>query len=1201
MIDSKLLLADLKKQLKLLEADLRAEATRPSGEESLLWSDALKNQHAEATRKGRTARTFSDWLEGEVSQASVAWIVASTFIRFCEDNRLLPSHWIAGNDTALNRAVEAETAFFVEHPTSNARDWLREAFGVLADLPAGRALVDRRHNAVWNAPISSEAARNLLNFWRATHDDGRLVHDFRDPDLETRFLGDLYQDLSEYAKKTFALLQTPDFVEEFILDQTLTPAIAEFGLDGLKLIDPTCGSGHFLLGAFERLNREWTEFAPGIGQRERVQKALDSIHGIDLNPFAVAISRFRLTVAALKTIGEKTLTSAPAFGYHLAVGDSLIGAQGRQGDLFAEDSEFSYAAEDVSEYGDILRPDQYHVVVGNPPYITVKDKALNEWYRAAYETCAGKYALSVPFMELFFRLAIRGTAESAAGYVGQITSNSFMKREFGKKVIQDLLSGKSISNPVDLTAIIDTSGAYIPGHGTPTVILVGRRRHPVADTVRAVLGVRGEPGQPANPAKGLVWSEIVENIGATQHNGSYVTVATPPREVFATHPWSLSGGGAGDLKQALDAFGKMRLASEGVDIGLTDLTGEDDAFTVPQRVARRLGWIAHAPVFVEGDRVRDYRIDTEERTLLPVTITGTPLEPTSELAQWFWPLRSQLAKRIYFGQTPEQRGLRWFDHAMYFAKRHVQPMSITFAFVATHNHFVLDRGGKVFNRSAPVIKLPADATEEDHLKLLGVLNSSTACFWLKQVCHNKGSTVDTKGARQTQVPWEDFYEFTGTKLQSFPLPSVLNANLPEQIDGASTALTNALPGAIVKAFGDGTVTDTLAILLAEGRELSEKLRARMVFLQEELDWKVYKSYGLVEEDLTYHGQSLAELNLGERAFEIHLARNMAKGQEESAWFDRHSSSPRTDIPAEWPEDYHVLVQKRLDLIGSNPDIALLERPEFKRRWASVPWEAQQRDALTDFVRDRLEDPKYWQDGQGPVHRTVAQLADAVKGDAKLTQALQVLTGTADIDLVPALTSLITDEAVPFVAQFRYKESGLTKFRDWQHVWALQRREDAGDKVEIPVPPKYKPTDFLKTTYWQARGKLDVPKERFISYPNVHRPGDGSQIFGWAGWNHAEAALALARTLTEQDASGASKDDMVPLLAGLEELESWVAQWHAEMDPAIGGSPAAAISGLLDQYLLRLGLTREDLKSWRAPATATGRRRKSAQVKEGENA
>ena len=67
------------------------------------------------------------------------------------------------------------------------------------------------------------------------------------------------------------------------------------------------------------------------------------------------------------------------------------------------------------------------MVVGNPPYITVKDKALSQLYRARYSTCHRKYAMSVPFAERLFELAIPGGANQAAGYVGQITANSFMK------------------------------------------------------------------------------------------------------------------------------------------------------------------------------------------------------------------------------------------------------------------------------------------------------------------------------------------------------------------------------------------------------------------------------------------------------------------------------------------------------------------------------------------------------------------------------------------------------------------------------------------------------------------------------------------------------------------------------------------------------------------------------------------------------
>jgi hypothetical protein len=82
-----------------------------------------------------------------------------------------------------------------------------------------------------------------------------------------------------------------------------------------------------------------------------------------------------------------------------------------------------------------------------------------------------KYSLGVPFTQRFFELAMRKDEQivpnsearsPTAGFVGMITANSFMKREFGKKLIE------SFFPQIDLTHVIDTSGSYIPGHGTPT-------------------------------------------------------------------------------------------------------------------------------------------------------------------------------------------------------------------------------------------------------------------------------------------------------------------------------------------------------------------------------------------------------------------------------------------------------------------------------------------------------------------------------------------------------------------------------------------------------------------------------------------------------------------------------------------------------------------------------------------------------------
>ena len=107
------------------------------------------------------------------------------------------------------------------------------------------------------------------------------------------------------------------------------------------------------------------------------------------------------------------------------------------------------------------------------------------------------------------------------------------------------------------------------------------------------------------------------------------------------------------------------------------------------------------------------------------------------------------------------------------------------------------------------------------------------------------------------------------------------------------------------------------------------------------------------------------------------------------------------------------------------------------------------------------------------------------------------------DLDALVTELAILEAVPFLPVLRYTETGLRKRAEWEHVWELQRKEDAGEKVEIPVPPKYQSKDFLKSDFWRLRGGLDVPKERWISYPGCERGADGSLVVAWAGWDHLQ--------------------------------------------------------------------------------------------------
>jgi hypothetical protein len=317
----------------------------------------------------------------------------------------------------------------------------------------------------------------------------------------------------------------------------------------------------------------------------------------------------------------------------------------------------------------------------------------------------------------------------------------------------------------------------------------------VLPTIRAVMGIRGEPSTPADPAKGLVWTAIVDQLDRPGSTSAYVSVSDVPRERFATHPWSIGGGGAAELKERLDRTARQTVGSLVHEIGRTTHTGEDDAYYLPPHALHLHAIIDESVPLVVGEGVRDFALVSEDWCVFPYDkVTGLPVEPSNRLEEYFWRYRTHLRRRLNFGQINEERGLRWFDQSMFFPSRYRTALSIAFAFVATHNHFVLDRGGKVFNRTAPVIKLPVGASVDDHLCLLGLLNSSTACFWLKQSCFDKGQAGAGNMGKVEQFLKD--YEFDGTKMQRFPVPSGSPLDQARRLDGLAQALASVQPSAV---------------------------------------------------------------------------------------------------------------------------------------------------------------------------------------------------------------------------------------------------------------------------------------------------------------------------------------------------------------------------------------------------------------------
>jgi hypothetical protein len=574
----------------------------------------------------------------------------------------------------------------------------------------------------------------------------------------------------------------------------------------------------------------------------------------------------------------------------------------------------------------------------------------------------------------------------------------------------------------------------------------------------------------------------------------------------------------------------------------------------------------------------------------------------------------------------KELGESWWSWYRWIPERFKTPLSIVFAFIASHNHFVLDRGGKVFKQTAPVIKLPANATEDDHLALLGLLNSSLACFWMKQVSQQRqmsggdGIRVETVA----KVP----YEFAGTQLQRLPLPpdwdrSLLRNNLIELARETDQ---------LAKELSELTANLAIEKGLELGQELQKmwdkflqrktQIRSRLMLLQEEIDFVCYCFYGLAETSLLSQTSFSwnAVIDAGDRPFCILQQHN------------QEGFPVPSEIPKDWDREMQELWKRRIVAIQKSSSLRIIEEPHYKRRWigrqglfnhtantnelssACVSWLLDRLEAYFDFDGRMNDDGK-------PTNKidisliSIAKLADLARQDSHFLQVGELYRNDSAFDVQKLVAELVEAESVPLLPILRYKPTGLRKRAEWEHTWELQRLEDAIDSRtklpkdhpdyvpevftkelkqqeigDIPVPPKYTSADFQKPHYWRLRGKLDVPKERWVSFPYCNAE-DGTMTIAWAGYNHLQLAQAISAYFVEvQERLGGREDPrLIPLLASLLELLPWLKQWHNDLDPTYNLAMGDYFESFIQDEARQIDKTLDDLRSWQPP-TRTNRRR-----------
>ncbi len=271
-------------------------------------------------------------------------------------------------------------------------------------------------------------------------------------------------------RKEHGIYYTPEFVTDYIVKETVGCFLKERSYNeilNIKILDPACGSGSFLIRAYDEL-LNYHAYQRGkpvseLDQWERLPILTGNIFGVDLDMQAVEIARLNLLLRSLARRDK-----LPFLHDNIRQGNSLISGteeelKGYFGDNWRDKKPFNWE----QEFNNIMAQGGFDIVIGNPPYAGFQGFKDKEYLKEAFETTKGRFDIYIPFIELGMRILKSG------GLLSFICPTNFMKRGHGEALRKFCKSKASILEIVDFRDFqifeeaLNYTGIFVLKKGTP--------------------------------------------------------------------------------------------------------------------------------------------------------------------------------------------------------------------------------------------------------------------------------------------------------------------------------------------------------------------------------------------------------------------------------------------------------------------------------------------------------------------------------------------------------------------------------------------------------------------------------------------------------------------------------------------------------------------------------------------------------------